>query len=272
MQLNHKLLAFYLFSVSAKKSLPERVIGAYVNRCDEEQIEKILQSVEDGLNVIFWFAGQIYCEDDNLIVTFPVDAQCIRNVINSTPDSVVHFMTIGTWNSPLPLCSNPEYWWMTFDSKLSAFEETNGFRFDGIDWDLEGIDVPSEKNQQLLTQGVLDIMLSISTGTHEKDRLVSIVPAESYFTTQTSDFNYNLNNSPVVPWHQDFGYAGRNCYSYLVAKNQSIFDLVTIQLYEGWSSANYFIADQKTVSAEKYIRDILHSYEQGHLVDFSMEK
>ena len=76
MQLNHKLLAFYLFSVSAKKLLPERVIGAYVNRCDDEQFEKILQSVEDGLNVIFWFAGQIYCEEDNPIVTFPGEAQC----------------------------------------------------------------------------------------------------------------------------------------------------------------------------------------------------
>ena len=109
MQLNHKLLAFYLSSVSAKKLLPERVIGAYVNRCDDEQFEKILQSVDDGLNVIFWFAGQIYCEEDNPIMTFPGEAHCIRNVIENTPASIVHFMTIGTWNSPLPLCSSPEY-------------------------------------------------------------------------------------------------------------------------------------------------------------------
>ena len=48
--------------------------------------------------------------------------------------------------------------------------------------------------------------------------IVSLVPPQSYFDVQTSEYTHNIYLSPTDPWHKDFHYTGRNVYAYWVAK------------------------------------------------------
>ena len=48
--------------------------------------------------------------------------------------------------------------------------------------------------------------------------IVSLVPPQSYFDVQCSEFSHNIYLPPADPWHQEFHYTGRNVYSYWVAK------------------------------------------------------
>ena len=48
--------------------------------------------------------------------------------------------------------------------------------------------------------------------------IVSLVPPQSYFDVQSSEFSHNIYLPPADPWHEEFHYTGRNVYSYWVAK------------------------------------------------------
>ena len=48
--------------------------------------------------------------------------------------------------------------------------------------------------------------------------IVSLVPPQSYFDVQGSDFSHNIYLPPADPWHQEFHYTSRNVYTYWVAK------------------------------------------------------
>ena len=44
--------------------------------------------------------------------------------------------------------------------------------------------------------------------------IVSLVPPQSYFDVQTSQFSPYVYYPPADPWHPEFTYAGRNVYVY----------------------------------------------------------
>ena len=48
--------------------------------------------------------------------------------------------------------------------------------------------------------------------------IVSLVPPQSYFDFQTSEYSHNIYLPPADPWHQEFTYTGRNVYAYWLAK------------------------------------------------------
>ena len=48
--------------------------------------------------------------------------------------------------------------------------------------------------------------------------IVSLVPPQSYFDVQSSEFSHNIYLPPADPWHQECHYTSRNVYSYWVAK------------------------------------------------------
>ena len=48
--------------------------------------------------------------------------------------------------------------------------------------------------------------------------IVSLVPPQSYFDVQSSEFSHNIYLPPADPWHEEFHYTGRNVYSYWIAK------------------------------------------------------
>jgi len=278
-----KIVPFLILPAFSKKQLPPKMIGAYVNGCDDvtNEYEDIINSIDDGLNTIFWFSCQLMCKDDRPTVQieniqvgeFSVleNPSCIRRVQQNTPDDFVHMLTIGSWGSSLPICSTPEKWNSTFVEWLLQFEEENGLRFDGIDWDPEGVDEPNEFNQNVMTQQALDNILQISRGVHDLDRLVSLVPAESYFDARSSEFSYQLDVKPADDWQSWFTHTGRNTYTWLYQMEPEIFDMVIIQLYEGWARANYHVVLKEEVTAIEYMRETLQIFNDGHYIDFSVD-
>ena len=71
---------------------------------------------------------------------------------------------------------------------------------------------------------------------------VSMAPPESYLDVSTSNFSRFVNLTyPNDAWHQDFSYHGRNVYAYLLKKWPDAFDIISVQLYESWSHADYNI-------------------------------
>lgn len=90
--------------------------------------------------------------------------------------------------------------------------------------------------------------------------IVSMAPAESYVDPTISGFDRSLLHE-YEEWKNripPFAYHGRNCYAYLLAKygtsifgseenmkRVDTFDFVTIQFYEGYSHAEFYISVQK---------------------------
>lgn len=74
-------------------------------------------------------------------------------------------------------------------------------------------------------------------------------------------FDYSLTHAyleyPAFPYH------GRNAMAYLMAAYKSAFDVVSVQLYESWSHANYQISIVQVPAAaflEGWARQIMHGW------------
>ena len=74
-----------------------------------------------------------------------------------------------------------------------------------------------------------------------------MVPPQSYFDVQTTQYTHTVYLPPIDPWHQDFIYAGRNVYAYWLAKfgRTAINEVVTVKCeeeifeeVEGWELVN----------------------------------
>jgi len=220
----------------------------------------------------------------------------------------IHLMSIGGWNSPHPDTENsPEdvfaalnYW----NRVTIARPETGFFGFDGFDWDIEGTD-EVENPRNTFTKACLDTMGRISQLAKQNGYLFALAPAESYLDPTTSAFDRNLTHTyaewdSIVP---NFTYHGHNPYAYLLARYGKTpviaeagkamtvtereegaavktveaaeaavetFDFVTIQLYEGYSHAEYSHSILHE-SAGEHLRTLIASFAAGWWVDFSSD-
>ena len=111
---------------------------------------------------------------------------------------------------------------------------------------------------------------------------VAMAPAESYLDPSTSAFDRSLLHT-YPEWKElqpDFAYRGHNTYAYLVSKygttklsDASVintFDLVTVQLYEGYSHAFYHIEVLKE-SPAAYLAGLIERLTTGWMVDFGAD-
>ena len=72
---------------------------------------------------------------------------------------------------------------------------------------------------------------------------MALAPAESYLDGAARAFNLRLDNAPLAPWApgragfpEEFPYAGRNAYAAILREGGAdAFDIVSVQLYEGYS-------------------------------------
>jgi hypothetical protein len=96
--------------------------------------------------------------------------------------------------------------------------------------------------------------------------IVALVPAETYLTPETSNFDLSLQHSlPAYSW---FTYHGHNAYAYVVDKyGVDTFDWIMIQFYEKYSNAFYNINDLKT-PASVYLTSIVTEYINGFTINF----
>jgi hypothetical protein len=109
------------------------------------------------------------------------------------------------------------------------------------------------------------------------DYVVAMAPAESYLDPSTHLFDRSLLHTyPEYSVLQPtFAYHGHNCYAYLLAKygtcdGHDTFDFITVQLYEGYSHANYHIEILKE-SATSYLMRFVHRMNAGWTVNFSSD-
>jgi len=168
-----------------------------------------------------------------------------------------------------------------------------GFKgYDGIDWDIEGADLPTDP-ANLISVALLDLIGQVSKMAKEEGYVVSMAPMESYLDPSTSDFNRSLLQR-YPEWNQlapDFAYHGRNTLAYLLAKHgewwsverrldagagtyvkkkKRTFDIISIQFYETFSHANYAIVHE-SVDASVYFAQVVNRLTKGWVVDFSTD-
>ena len=278
--------------------LPKVCIIGYANwnQCDE----KIVQAVKDGLNVVIWFSVNLIRDPQTgrPMVQGGPDMDCVADRIHeirSLPNgkNVVHLLSIGGWNSPHPDTTNPPE--VVFDElhrwnlQEAARPEKQFFGFDGFDWDIEGNDTPSSPFNHFSAE-CLDSMGVIAQCAKRQGYLFAMAPAESYLDPHTSLFDRSLKHS-YPEWTElqpDFKYHGRNAYAYILAKYGKVlldaegeqgevlenvsdtFDFVVIQLYEGYSHAEYNLTVMGNNPAV-YVRDLVTKFRDGWMVPFSTD-
>lgn len=277
---------FYCSRLRAAKVFPERVVAAYASwsECDF----KVSDAVRDGANIIIWFAINLDSDISGLpIITGGPNYTCVANTINQLKNdgygNVVHLISTGGWDAMHPKTDNSaeevfdtwKYW-----NEITIVDPNLGFYgFDGLDWDIEGNDVATSP-YNAFTIECLDLMGKMSQILKANDYFVTMAPAESYLDALTSDFNRLLNNT-YSEWHQDFTYHGKNSYAYILAKygNTQLlskgtvptFDMISIQLYEGWSHCSYNMSQTEQLFKD-YLYNIVKIYSvDGWIVNFEMD-
>lgn len=93
-----------------------------------------------------------------------------------------------------------------------------------------------------------------------------MAPPQSYLDPSSIRFSRHVNHThPGRKWHEDFSYAGRNVYAYLLARYGHAIDMVSIQLYESYSRAAYAIHELKMPAPdylESYVEDLALRHEK----------
>lgn len=171
--------------------------------------------------------------------------------------------------------------------------------------DIEGNDDPASPNN-LFTLEVLDIMGEMSVLAKGEGFLCAMAPAQSYLDPlgPTDEYSRSVSFNPGFgEWREDFTYHGRNTYAYILAKYgvqvtpfslpyrrcpvdlagqrthlprsyscHQTFDFISIQLYEGWSGANYAVTegDFKGRPAE-YLQAVVRAAVAGWAVHFESD-
>ena len=99
---------------------------------------------------------------------------------------------------------------------------------------------------------------------------MSLVPPQSYFDIQSSEYTNNIYLPPVDPWHQEFRYTSRNVYAYWLAKfgNTRVNKVINIKCennelenYEEWEVVK-IICEHVSISCDGNISNstgILHN-------------
>lgn len=188
---------------------------------------------------------------------------------------MTHLVTVGGWDRPHPATSltGAQWWavWKAWNAKVASAAAVLGAPssfagFDGIDWDVEGVDTQSSSDNTFpLT--LLHLMGDMSTAAKADGYSVSLTPCESYLDVYNYYFDFSLKHAYLE--YPEFPYHGENTYAYLVAKYPDAWDIISVQLYESWSHANYQISEVKVPASaflQMWARQIMH----GWYVNFAL--
>jgi chitinase len=268
--------------------LPEKIIVGYANwnQCDET----LVRAVEQGVNVLIWFSVNLAVDESGKpIVAGGPDMNCVATIVQQIRETgleTVHLISIGGWNSPHPDTSNSAVdvynAWNKWNTETIINPEKGFYGFDGFDWDIEGNDTPTSPYNHFTVE-CLNLMGEMSQlAKKEGNYLVAMAPAESYLDPTRNGFDRSLLHEyqewkgiiPVFPYH------GLNCYAYLLSKygiltlsdgnHTDTFDFITVQLYEGYSHAEYNTTILKQVPNEVLVR-FVQLITKGWEVEFSQD-
>eukprot|EP01038_Epipyxis_sp_PR26KG_P004314 gene4314-6112_t len=267
--------------------LPDKLIVGYANwnQCDDS----IVDAVKQGVNVVIWFSINLLTDNGYPIITNGPNMDCVAEKVQKIHElglETVHLISIGGWNSPHPDTTNDANTvyeaWKTWNIEFAARPVLGFFGFDGFDWDIEGNDDPKSQYNHF-TVDCLNLMGELSQIAKAKGNyFVAMAPAESYLDPTTSVYDRSLLHEypEWVNIQPGFAYHGHNTYAYLLDKfgftkdpndPQNVFrtfDFVTIQLYEGYSHAEYNIT-VTGVPPEEYLVEFVEKIQEGWMVNFS---
>lgn len=229
------------------------------NECDE----KLITAVEDGVNVLIWFAINLLANETTgePMITGGPNLTCVGEIqaeLKSKGLVTTHLISVGGWDAPHPNTSVP-----VGDVYANWVRWSKGL-FDGFDWDLEGNDDPSSPNN-IMTIDVLDLMGEMSQLAKADGYIVSMAPCESYIDPTTIVFDESLTHN-YPEWEElqpSFNYHGHNTYTYLLtqygvtgdhAEKRPTFDFISVQLYEGYTHFVY----NTTIANQSQVDYLLH--------------
>jgi len=224
-----------------ERTLPKRLLGYATDRSLRE--DKVVAACRQGVNVVIWSFAHLEIDGDTPRVrpTFDVDAvRATQRRLEAENLSIRHLVAFGGWNGPHP------------DEKLDgrawfevwrAWNEDHGLAFDGCDWDLEGNDDATQN----LSPAMVSLVADFCRAAKRHGYLIALAPAESYFDAGSAEVDLRLDHQPRAAWKPGennfpatFPYAGRNAYAEILAQaGVDSVDAVSVQLYEGYSSACY---------------------------------
>ena len=167
---------------------------------------------------------------------------------------------------------------ITPEEAFQAFEEWNRnvvadpverlHGFDGVDWDIEGADsLSSPANSMSIS--VLDLIGGFAALGKRLGYFSTLSAPESYLDPLTGKFDRSLRHT-YPEWDRagiDFPYHGRNCLAYVIAAYGEAFDLVSFQLYESYSHAD-FAVNMRGMDPGQYLARYVHALSRGWWVDF----
>lgn len=285
--------------------LPDKLVIGYCSwsQCDD----KIISAVRNGVNVVIWFSLNLV--GDGVEWRDSPTPECVADIVQRIREldggsKVVHLMSIGGWNSPHPdTMRSPQEVFLDLDRwnrEVIARPDKGWLGFDGWDWDIEGNDDVDSKHNHF-SKDCLDMMGIVAQCAKRHGYIFGMAPAESYLDPSTPLFDRSLRHD-YPEWRElqpDFKYHGRNCYAFLLAKygrttvgtvtaeeagagcledicgssqapTVSTFDFVTIQLYEGYSHAEYSLNVLKADPAA-YIVALVEQFQTGWSVEFGSD-
>eukprot|EP00040_Diaphanoeca_grandis_P022546 m.121464 g.121464 ORF g.121464 m.121464 type:complete len:400 (+) comp28858_c0_seq2:46-1245(+) len=264
-----------------KHQLSTPILAAYANwgQCDQ----KLVTAAQDGVNTLIWFSINLVKDTDTGAPTITGPAtgaefyDCVAKItleMNDRGINITHLISIGGWNSPHPDTSftADEWWqiWKDWNENEVARPEQQWGGFNGFDWDIEGND-DGAHHGNVFTQATLDLMGQLSVLAKHDGYLVAMAPAQSYLDSSTQQFSRRVDFPPHDSWQPQFFYHGRNLYAYLLAEyGVDTFDFISIQLYEGYSTANYGISEIN-IEPSVYLENFVESVASGWTVDFTSD-
>jgi len=265
------LSASAIWTVQCRPVLPDTMIAGYTNQATPQVI---LNTVKQGCNVLFWSFMEMEGNEITTkgLVQGSVTADKIQPVhaglVAMGRTDVVHMLSIGGWNVQHHIagscggqnCSGAAYAASFRKFNADMVKNVPGFPgFAGIDWDIEGVNQAGSPSN-MFKEAELQIILDMSESLRQ-DFLVSMVPPQSYFDCHQPNFDLSLQNAATST--PGFHYHAKNIYALLYAKCPKCFDVVMIQIYEGWSRAGfdlYWAGKTSNIGAEGWPR---HATEQN---------
>jgi len=259
------------------RPLPREIIAGYTNQANATTI---LSAVDNGLSVLIWSFIEL---QHGAVTADPVqggpsanDVAAVMTGLDSRNLSqhVVHLISIGGWGAPHPTTelSGAEWWarWKTWNTAFSKSVVAAGGRswsgFDGVDLDAEGADTPSSSDNHFPDK-LIDLCGTFAQAAKQDGYLSSMVPPQSYLDCGSPLYDTAGAVTHADSWKPSFTYHGQNTYAPLLAKYGDSYDLVIVQVYEGWSRAGYQVLNQ-SVNPTDYLTSLASCYTKGWQVDF----
>ena len=259
--------------------LPEgAVLAGYTNQAS---VSTILRSVDQGVNVLIWSFIELTGNISSDPIQGGPSAKDVRGVLTglaSRKQRVTHLVSIGGWGAPHPeLNRTGAAWWAEFkiwNANFAQLVEDAGPSgqgipwggFDGVDLDTEGSDTRLSPENTFPT-ALIELAGTFAQAAKADGYVSSMVPPQSYLDCGFSHYDPEGSVTHAPSWKPAFTYQGWNTYAPLLAKYGEAYDLVIVQIYEGWSRGNEFVQGQH-MHPTSYVEQLSRNCTGGWEIDF----